>query len=84
MNFDAHLIIREIFKWGTKGKNLDQDIQYILLKDIEDDHLENIIKWINKYPESYGKETLITMENEKIFRLKQIRLKKLKKLNEKY
>lgn len=80
MSIDELLITRETFSWGTRGKNLDQDIKLILLKDIENEHLENIIKWIKKYPELYNLEILDLMETEKHYRLKVIRKQKLESL----
>ncbi len=36
--------IREGFEWGTYGKNGDEELHYIKLKDISDNHLDNILK----------------------------------------
>ena len=40
---DPHEKIREIFSWGSYGKDGKQKKRYILLKDLTDEHLEAII-----------------------------------------
>jgi len=35
--------IREIFDWGTYGKKGKEPLHYIILKDMEDSHIENIL-----------------------------------------
>lgn len=45
---DAHFdIIRKYFRWGTYGKNGDQPIRYVALRDMSDAHinacLDNLI-----------------------------------------
>lgn len=37
-------IIRDVFKWGTYGKDGQQDLSYILLKDMSNEHISNILK----------------------------------------
>lgn len=41
---DPHERIREVYIWGTRGKNGDQPLVYKLLKDLSDDHIESIIR----------------------------------------
>lgn len=41
---DPHELIREHFEWGTYGKNGDQELKYVVLKDLTDDHLQAIIR----------------------------------------
>ena len=43
-NTDSHSIIREAFRWGTYGKNGDEPLKYILLKDMETEHINAILK----------------------------------------
>lgn len=38
-------LLFENYIWGTNGKNGDQPTKYVLLKDCELDHLENILKY---------------------------------------
>jgi hypothetical protein len=40
---DPHSTIREYLEWGTYGKNGDQPLEYIKLKDITDDHLYTLV-----------------------------------------
>ena len=40
---DKHEIVREFLKWGTYGKNGDQPLTYIKLKDMTDEHIHAII-----------------------------------------
>jgi hypothetical protein len=35
--------IREVFSWGTYGKLGNEPLRYILLKDMETSHIENIL-----------------------------------------
>ena len=37
-------LIREHFRWGTRGKCGTKPVEYILLKDMSDGHIINIIK----------------------------------------
>lgn len=39
-----HSEIRKYFKWGTYGKNGDQPLHHILLKDMTMEHLKAILK----------------------------------------
>lgn len=36
-------VIREVLRWGTFGKNGDQPLTYVLLKDMEDAHIKAIL-----------------------------------------
>ena len=86
MKKEDFLIEREYFEWGTYGKNGNEPLRYIILKDIDDEHLDNIIKFVksmnNGVPDFYNLETISLMEQEKEYRLKNFRKLKLKKLNE--
>ncbi len=44
---DGIIIIRDAFLWGTYGPNGDQDLTYVLLKNLSDNHIENIIRTQN-------------------------------------
>ena len=39
-----HAEIREVFRWGTRGKDGNQPLKFILLKDMESDHIQAIIE----------------------------------------
>jgi len=39
-----HEILRSHFGWGSYGMNADQPLRYILLKDMEEDHIKNVLK----------------------------------------
>ena len=39
-----HREIREKLSWGTYGKNGDEPLKYILLKDLETEHIKAILK----------------------------------------
>lgn len=41
---DPHELIREVFKWGTRGKDGKQPLTYVPLKDLTDDHIEAILE----------------------------------------
>ena len=40
---DTHEVTREKFHWGTYGKNGDQPLKHIPLKEMEEEHILNII-----------------------------------------
>ena len=65
---DPHEKIREVFIWKSYGKNFSQpEGVYTLLKDLEDDHLVNIIA-----TQTYLPEYMLEMfRNEQIFRKEQ-------------
>lgn len=41
---DKHEVIRESFKWGTYGKNGDQPLEMKLLKSLDTEHIEAILR----------------------------------------
>ena len=43
----SHEEFRGIFEWGTYGKNGDEPLRFIKLKDISDNHLDNIINHLS-------------------------------------
>lgn len=59
---DAHEKLREVISRGGRGKNRDEELKYVLLKDIDDEWLEAIIEYEelnrpnNKYLPVYREE----------------------------
>ena len=41
---------REAFKWGSYGKNGDEELHYIALKDLSTEHICNIIRTQKQIP----------------------------------
>lgn len=41
---DPHALIRQVFKWGTRGKDGKQPLKYIPLKDLTNDHIKAILE----------------------------------------
>lgn len=41
--YDGHEIVRQAFTWGTRGPDGKQEVKYVRLCDMDDDHLQNII-----------------------------------------
>ena len=41
---DKHEVIREAFTWGTYGKNGDQPLEMKLLKSLDTEHIEAILR----------------------------------------
>lgn len=41
---DPHVVIREAFTWGTRGKDGNQPVRYVLLKDLTEEHIEAILE----------------------------------------
>ena len=42
-NIFNHIDRREVVTWGTYGKNLDQPLRYVYLKDMSDIHIINVL-----------------------------------------
>ena len=42
-----HSVIREVFKWGTRGKDGKQPLKFVILKDMTTDHIEAILETQN-------------------------------------
>lgn len=40
---DGHDVVREVATWGSYGKNGDEPLKYILLKDMSDEHIQNCL-----------------------------------------
>jgi len=43
-NTDHIKKIRDFFEWGTYGKDGNEPLKYIKLKDMEEEHIQNILK----------------------------------------
>lgn len=70
-----HTSIRESARWGTFGKDGQGPLRFIIIKDIHDDHLANIIPFIQERIKFYGHNTLQLMLDEQEFRrIKKIRV----------
>jgi hypothetical protein len=41
---DKFEVIRECFKWGTRGKDGKQPVTYVALKDLTTEHIEAILE----------------------------------------
>lgn len=65
----THQELREIADWGTYGKNGDEPLKRILIKDISNDHLENVIIFIrDSRIGTYSMETYKLMLAEEKYR----------------
>jgi hypothetical protein len=57
---DGHDRVREVVKWGTYGKDGNQPLTHILLKDMNTEHieacLENVPSMHPAYKESFKEE----------------------------
>lgn len=49
-NTDDHKIVREFFLWGSYGYHQDEELHFILLKDLTNDHIEAILRTQTKLP----------------------------------
>lgn len=65
----THNEIRETVEWGSYGKNGDEPLTKRLIKNLSDNHLDNIIPFIEGRKSIYGDEMLQIMINEKNYRL---------------
>jgi len=61
---DGHEKVREVLQWGTYGKNGDQPLKRVAIKDMEDDHLQACL---DNVP-SMRVVIRLAMENELRFR----------------
>lgn len=68
MNEQEHILVRETFKWGTFGRNGDEPLKWILLKDISDNHLVNIITHLKSVSHYDNQKTISTFRNEMVYR----------------
>lgn len=64
----SHIQDREIKTWGSYGKNGDEPLTIRLIKDLSDEHLENIIPFIKRHVTYYTSDTLQLMMREKYYR----------------
>lgn len=61
---DSHSLVREVLSWGTYGKNGDQPLTYILLKDMETEHIQACLDTVD----TMLPQIRSTMQNELEFR----------------
>ena len=40
---DGHEVVREVATWGSYGKNGDEPLKYILIKDMTEEHIQNCL-----------------------------------------
>lgn len=64
----SHEIIRNTVKWGSYGKNGDEPLTERLIKDLSDEHLQNIIVFIRDRTTFYGNKMLFVMIDEVDYR----------------
>jgi len=55
---------REVMLWGTYGKNSDQSLKYIMLKEMSNSHIQSVLDNVKSISERYRKE----FENELKYR----------------
>lgn len=70
-DIQKHEEIRKTKQWGSFGKNGDEPLKYRLIKDLSDEHLYNIIKFIEDLFITQNQtfsETYPMMCNEKEYR----------------
>jgi hypothetical protein len=68
MTQEQFLNFRETIEWGSYGKNGDEPLKKILIKDISNDHLEHIIPFIEERSYAYTPDILKLMILEKKYR----------------
>jgi hypothetical protein len=65
---DPHDVIREVFKWGTRGKDGRQPLTYVPLKDLTTDHIVAILE-TQDHIQQYIRNIFL---DEMIFRTKNV------------
>lgn len=63
-----HEEVRQTFKWGTLGKDGKGPLKYIILKDISNEHLNNILRFIEPLEHYYSVDTLNIIRMEILYR----------------
>jgi hypothetical protein len=46
---DDYETVRSVYQWGTRGRFGDEPLSFVLLKDIDDDHLYALIKLYERF-----------------------------------
>jgi len=67
-DIENHERIREIEQWGSFGRNGDEPLTERYIKDLSDEHLKNIIHFIDERILVYGPDQLDLMRNELMYR----------------
>ena len=73
----GHDMVREAFQWGTRGEEGDEEVTYLLLKDMTESHMRNIIN------DGYNVAALMQAEldwRESAAKRKQVRLKDIERI----
>jgi len=63
-NSDSHDKIREYFVWGTYGKTGNSPLKYVILKDLEESHINAILE-----TQTLNQHTEKVLHNELAYRL---------------
>jgi hypothetical protein len=63
-----HEYLRKTEQWGSYGRNGDEPLTIRYIKDLSDEHLKNIIPFIDERILIYGPHMLDLMRNELIYR----------------
>jgi len=63
-----YALIREVFKWGTRGKDVRQSLTYVPLKDLTTDHIVAILE-TQDHIQQYIRNIFL---DEMIFRTKNV------------
>ncbi len=70
-----HSELRETQTWGSYGKNGEEPLTTRLIKDLSDEHLENIIRFMNDYERFYGHMVRIMLDEKEYRRVNNIQVK---------
>ena len=75
MDLEYHYELRQSYRWGTYGKSGREPLKWVILRDIHDDHLENILIMVREHTMFFGPNILEVMESEQEYRrIKKIRV----------
>ena len=61
---DAHAVVRQYCKWGTRGVAGDKPLRYVALHEMDTDHIEAVIQNVP----SINLAIKIAMKNELLYR----------------
>jgi hypothetical protein len=64
----AHENLRMVNRWGSYGKNGDQELKFRFIYEISDNHLANIIPFVRNNIIRYGQEWLNFLIDEVEYR----------------
>ena len=61
---EDHKELRKIYQWTTYGKSGHEEPRQVLVKDIDDEHLENLIPFIRRNYRKFGRDLPVMLDEQ--------------------